>query len=237
MEALETLAQSLQTAGHEDPDDPATVQAMQIVLHIPKSDPPQRHSALAAAAQACMRVCLADDFARQLKPWYDHRIRKVTRRARNSGWDNAQRVPGVTVEVDGAQARAFAPSAVHEVPAPISKLQVKGTDLEMDSPDPAPSSLPLLLIDARLTMSAGKAAAQAGHAAMLLAAQWYRSDPSAATAWALAGCSLSVREVGGELFDRAAALPEAAVVQDAGFTEVVPGSLTALGLPSASLLR
>jgi len=38
--------------GTENPDEPDTVQAMQIALNLPKQHPPSRHDLLAAAAQA-----------------------------------------------------------------------------------------------------------------------------------------------------------------------------------------
>ena len=44
--------------GTENPDEPDTVQAMQIALNLPKQHPPSRHDLLAAAAQAVVAVCL-----------------------------------------------------------------------------------------------------------------------------------------------------------------------------------
>ena len=123
--------------GTENPDEPDTVQAMQIALNLPKQHPPSRHDLLAAAAQAVVAVCLnpqagADgEWSAALNRWYDHRIRKVTRRARNTGWQAVQNLPGVTSSVHGAQARAFIPSAVHDVEPLIRKLQIKGTDLPL----------------------------------------------------------------------------------------------------------
>ncbi|MDU7503093.1 MAG: hypothetical protein E7K68_01995 [Corynebacterium kroppenstedtii] len=42
----------------EDPSDPHTVQAMPIVLNMPKSSPPRRRELLEAAALASALVCL-----------------------------------------------------------------------------------------------------------------------------------------------------------------------------------
>ncbi|AKK11758.1 peptidyl-tRNA hydrolase [Corynebacterium uterequi] len=243
-DAFDRLVDAVTRPRGENPDDPHTVQAMQIVLHLPKNDPPKRVAALTAAARAAVLVCL-DHRADQpgawqdaLTPWYTHRIRKVVRRARNSGWERAQQLAGVTVDVDGAQARAFLPTRMDAVPAELRKLQVKGTDLPADGATMADvdASQPLILIDASLQMSAGKAAAQAGHAAMLLAAAWYQRDPASALQWAADACPLSVREVSGEEFAQAAALPTAATVVDAGFTEVAPGAITALGVARRDLL-
>ena len=218
----------------EDPSRPETVQAMQIALEIPKQDPPERTDLLEAAARAVVAVCL-DPRAGQDGPWHDglaawygHRIRKVARRARNKAWRDVQALPGVTVTQNGASARAFVPSAVSEVPHAVSKLQIRGTDLEADEPGEVPEGAALILVDEALAMSTGKDAAQVGHASMLLAAAM---ETDAALAWAEAGFPLAVREVPAAEFARAAARADAVVVRDAGFTEVAPGSATAVALP------
>lgn len=218
----------------EDPDRPETVQAMQIALHIPKTDPPARTALLAAAAQAVVMVCLdtravTDEHWRAgLTGWYDHLIRKVARRARNTPWQDVQAVPGVTAEVDGAQARAFVPSAVTEVPAAVKKLQIRGTDLEPDPARPIDPATPLIAVDKALHMSTGKAAAQVGHGSMLLAAQqpfeWVLR-------WAEAGYPLQVRGVAAQELAELAARSDAVAVRDAGFTEIAPDSLTVVAVP------
>lgn len=42
----------------ENPDEPATIQAMQIALNLPKQEPPARTEVLEAAASAVVAVCL-----------------------------------------------------------------------------------------------------------------------------------------------------------------------------------
>lgn len=214
----------------EDPSRPETVQAMQIVLNLPKAQPPARTKVLEAAAQAAVAVCLdpraGEDgaFAQALAQWYGYRIRKVARRARNKAWDDVQALPGVTM---GGIARAFAPSAVSDVHPSIAKLQIGGTDLEADNPGAPLADAPVIYVDASLGMSAGKAAAQVGHASMLLAA---RREWAWVRAWAEAGFPLSVREVEHAEFAAAAARADAVTVIDAGFTEVAPNSATVVAL-------
>ncbi|MGP6174409.1 aminoacyl-tRNA hydrolase [Corynebacterium sp. A21] len=221
----------------EDPDRPETVQAMQIALHIPKATPPRRDELLEAAAIAVVKVCLDPrvstdpEFRSGLENWYDHLIRKVTRRARNKNWEVAQTVPGVTVEVGSAQARAFLPSAVSEVPPELRKLQISGTELPESESRELPvegGELPRVYIDAGLAMTTGKAAAQVGHASMLLAAnqnfEWVRR-------WAEHDFALHVLEIDSVLFHTLAQAPEAVAVHDAGFTEVAPDSMTVFALP------
>lgn len=195
---------------HEDPADPSTVQAMQIALHLPKQDPPERSEVLAAAARAVVATCLDDRagedgaFAAALAQWYGHRIRKIARRARNKAWRDVQLLPGVTVD---DRARAFAPSAVGEVDPLIRKLQIGHTDLAMDEPGPPLADAPIIYVDRSLAMTAGKAAA-----------------------WAAEDFPLSVREVDAEVFRTACAQEDAVVIIDAGFTEIAPDSATVCAL-------
>lgn len=221
----------------ENPADPATVQAMQIALELPKEAPP-RSEVLAAAATAVVAVCLDElagrdsAWAEGLSNWYGHRIRKVARRARNTAWKRAQALPGVTATNGRARARAFVPSAVNEVDPLIRKLQIRHTDLPMDDPGPPNPGLPVIYVDASLEMSAGKAAAQVGHASMMLAADMSLEE---AEQWRDQGFALSVREIPRDTFARLSA--GAVVVRDAGFTEVTPGSITVAALRRPQSLR
>lgn len=221
----------------EDPDRPETVQAMQIALHVPKADPPRRTDLLEAAARAVVAVCLdprvADDAAWRagVTGWYDHLIRKVARRARNKAWEDVQAVPGVTVDVGGAQARAFVPSSVADTPPAVRKLQIRGTELPRDEPGDVVPGVPTILIDRGLEMTTGKAAAQVGHASMLLAA---RRDLEWVRAWAAQEFALNVREVESAVFADHAARPGTVAVRDAGFTEVAPDALTVLAVDGLS---
>ncbi|QYH20539.1 hypothetical protein JKI95_09075 [Corynebacterium aquatimens] len=207
---------------------------MQLALNLPKQNPPPRNRVLVEAAQAVVAVCLderagTDGFWREhLAGWYSHRIRKVARRARNKAWDDVQALPGVTV----GGVRAFVPSAVGEVPPAIAKLQIKGTELIDDSPNPLNDpSTPTILVDASLGMTLGKACAQVGHASMLYAANL---DVEVARAWATAGFPLTVREEEDPAeFETAVRSTGAVPVRDAGYTEVAPGSVTVVALPPA----
>ena len=55
--------------------------------------------------------------------------------------------------------------------------------------------------------------------------------PESVTAWATDGFPLQVCEVSHEKFAQLASDPAAVVVQDSGFTEVAPGSVTVVALP------
>lgn len=226
--------------GAGDPGDPAMVQAMQIVLHLPRVDPPPRSALLAAAATASVALCLDErvgpdgEWAQRYLAWKRSRIRKVTRRARGAQWLAANEVDGVTVDIDGAQARAFVPGPVGEVDPRIKRLQIGGTDLDHDEPGPADPDLPVLWVNSRLGMTVGKAAAQVGHASMLLAGA---STAEHALRWAERGFRCSVREADARQWQTLAdevARGAAVAVRDAGFTEVAPGSMTVIAVPARS---
>ncbi|WP_019634057.1 peptidyl-tRNA hydrolase [Actinomadura atramentaria] len=208
-------------------DDPPW--AMQLVVRVEKSDPPDHGAVCAAAATAVVRL-LADPRAAADGPWHDavrewesRRIRKVARRARGVRWPDVQELPGVTVDEDGAQVRAFVPGPVADVPPRIAKLQVAGLDLAAGEPPPAPPEpYAEIALNPAVTMTTGKAAAQCGHAAHLL----LRALPARARRrWLDAGAR--VRVVRGVPWDEHVRRSTAAV-RDGGFTEVPPGTMTAV---------
>ncbi|MDL4818953.1 peptidyl-tRNA hydrolase [Actinomadura opuntiae] len=210
-------------------DDPPW--AMQLVVRAEKADPPTHGAVCEAAAAAVVRL-LTDpraaepegEWRQAVHEWEARRIRKVTRRARGVRWPEAQALPGVTVEHAGAQVRAFPPGPVADVPPQLAKLQVAGLDLE-DAEEPAPPPEPpyaALALNPDVTMTTGKAAAQCGHAAQLLLRQGRRKDVKA---WLEGGLRVHLtRDV-----PWARCVKEATVaVRDGGFTEVPPGTMTAI---------
>jgi peptidyl-tRNA hydrolase len=201
-----------------------------LVVRIERISPPGRTDALEAAARAVLEL-LSDpraengEWAPAVQSWQAGHIRKVVRRARGAAWSRATALDGLTVTVGGAEVRVHPPVPLDGWPPELARLQVGGTDLADPaapaSPDPA---WPVLWINPGLQMSAGKAMAQAGHAAQLA---WWASDPAAREHWAAAGFPLAVRTASAPywatLLDHG--LPE---VRDGGFTEVEPGSLTVI---------
>lgn len=221
-------------------DDPAEVRAMPVVLRIERAEPPSRTPLLEAAAAAAVAVCLdpraEDEWREPLVSWIDTAIRKVARRARGAHWEAVQALPGVTITVDGAQARALVPGKVVEMPKEVTRLQISGSELPSDEPGPAPEGVPILWLNPTITMTAGKAAAQVGHASMLLAAA-LRADgqESYFDDWKDFRCAVRTPSKR----DWAALHPgddplnawrrrRVVAVRDAGFTEVDPGTVTVL---------
>ena len=93
-----------------------------------------------------------------------------------------------------------------------------------------------LVVRSDLRMSCGKMCAQAAHAAIL---SYERSEAASRKRWYAEGQKKVVLKVAGEraLYElktiAESAGIAAALVQDAGMTEVPPGTLTALGLGPA----
>jgi peptidyl-tRNA hydrolase len=223
------------------PDENDVPWAMQLAVRVEKGTertaPPSHSAVCEAAAMAVVRL-LTDpnpEWQQAVDRWESGRIRKVTRRARGVRWEAVQSLPGVTVEHAGAQVRSFVPGPVTQVPPELAKLQVAGLDLE-DHPDddgaddgsddgaikPPEHPYASMALNPDVRMSTGKAAAQCGHAAHLLLRQ--AAEPGLST-WIVSG--LRVHLVRGETWRRCVDRATVAV-RDAGFTEVPPGTMTAI---------
>jgi peptidyl-tRNA hydrolase len=224
---------SVENADDDFDEDPAQVRAMPVILRVERRDPPGRTPVLEAAAGAALAVCLdprsapGGEWHAEMAAWTSGgRIRKVTRRARGAHWDAVASLPGITVTVDDAQVRALVPCLVTDTPHEVSRLQISGTDLPPDSPGPPAAEFPVIWLNPALELTVGKAAAQVGHASMLLAAS-LSSDSLARWRAARLRCAVRVAEPRQWPLLRAdAEAGRCVAVRDAGFTEVAPGTMT-----------
>jgi peptidyl-tRNA hydrolase len=207
--------------------------ALPLVIRVERAAPPARTDALEGAARAVLcfltdpRVTGEDgcdgEWTQAVRAWEDARIRKVVRRARGAAWQRALALPGITVSQRTADIRVYPPVPADDWPAELARLQVSGTELEdPEPPGPVSSGTPVLWLNPELPMTAGKAMAQAGHAAQLA---WWRLAPRVRSEWKDSDFELAVRKAAVEQWPElvAGGLP---VVRDGGFTEVAPGSCT-----------
>ena len=212
-----------------DEEDPESVRAMPVVLRIERSAPPSRTDVLEAAAAAAIAVCVDDralpggEWHDELVAWVRGRIRKVSRRARGAHWEAVQALPGVTITVGSASVRAFVPGRVVDLPKELSRLQISGSELPPDEPGPVPAGAHELWLNPRVEMTAGKAAAQVGHASMLLAPHLSEAELKE---WAELDYRCAVRTPSAADWDALVARPDVVLVRDAGYTEVAPGTAT-----------
>ncbi len=213
--------------------DLAPQYVLPLVVRLERDRPPERTDALEASARAVLTF-LTDP--RTIEPdgpwhaavdaWTDGRIRKVVRRARGAEWRRAATLDGMTLEHRTASVRVFPPVPLDGWPRELARLQVSGTELaDSQHPDAPGPATTVLWLNPDLSMTAGKAMAQAGHAAQLTLAALAGPDRSA---WAGAGFPLAVRTADRIRWQRlsGAGLP---MVRDAGFTEIAPGSVTVIG--------
>lgn len=248
----DTFAQRYQrlvgyVGGHSDPDDPGQVLAMQMVLHIPKSQPVDRIDLLTAAASAVALLCLDErsgsggPWATAMDDWCQARIRKIARRARGAHWEAAQDVPGVTATYGSGQARAIVPGPVGQTDRRIARLQIGGTEVgDREDAEGSPEVdaeaavvRPTLWVNPTLEMSVGKLAAQVGHASMLAVKLM---DVGQAAQWFSDGCPVRVAMSSTSRWEQllsADANGTAVAVRDAGFTEIAPGSVTVIAETAA----
>ncbi|WP_060710868.1 peptidyl-tRNA hydrolase [Pseudonocardia sp. HH130629-09] len=219
------------------PEADGVVRAMPVVLRIERDPLPVRTALLEAAATAALAVCTdpraqpGGEWHDAVAPWVDGRIRKIARRARGAHWRAVAELPGVTVRVGDAEARALLLGPVDGVPKVVARLQIGGTELPADEPGPPDPDAPLVLLSPHAEMTVGKAAAQVGHATMLL---------GAAAGWPVGAAPVcAVRAADPATWARMAPAADDGTdgvvgVRDAGFTEVDPGTMTCLAVAHAA---
>ena len=218
---------------HEDrPGEPPW--AMQLVARVERTAPPARTAVCAATAVAVVRL-LADDRAQpggewsaDVRRWTDGRIRKHVRRARGVAWHRVQALPGVVVDVDGAEVRALVPAPVDGLAPEVARLQLSGSELAdpeaAGDVEPVPDGPLVVSICPAPWLPLGKAAAAAGHAAQLTA---MRMPAARLATWSGAGFPVVVEHPDVRRWGRLRSHAPVAVV-DGGLTVVAPGTCTAL---------
>ena len=179
-----------------------------------------RAGALAgAAAVACAR---RPEFAEQVEAWRP-RPGKVCLRARTlSQWEQVLgEEHALAGDPDGEAVAALPPRRRSERGPLLERLQAMSSELVPPPAEPPPGAPLVYAVNPRHPMSSGKTIAQIAHAAVLAA------DTGALEDWVAAGCPAAVRVPPPAAFDALCARSDlAARVEDAGLTEVPPGTVT-----------
>jgi peptidyl-tRNA hydrolase len=195
-----------------------------------------------AAAVAAVRRFGADPEREAAVAAWKERPGKVTLRARGGQWDEVLLTEDFTCsgDLDGAAVLALPPMRRSERSELLAKkLQAFASDLTPvptidDVPEPDAGGRMTYIINPSITMSTGKTMAQVAHAATM------SSYTGTVEPWIAAGCPGRVvvpktqRAFDALCHDDASTTPLSAKVEDAGLTEVPPGTITVLALPPAS---
>ncbi|MGX1749852.1 aminoacyl-tRNA hydrolase [Glutamicibacter protophormiae] len=195
-----------------------------IILRIDKEDPSTEDEGLSAVARAAVIAYLRAPQAPEWQVWAGQAFAKSVRRANPKMFGKVlEMFPEAMVsEVGKAQAVGLPPLPAHDLPKLIAKLQVSGTQL--------PKSAEVLVsevtigIRKSLQMSTGKAAAQSAHA---LFAWLTEEKVDRIERWLSAHAPVGIQHLSDEEFKRLSAQAAGPVIQDAGRTEIEPGSETA----------
>jgi peptidyl-tRNA hydrolase len=185
-----------------------------------------------AAAVACLRRFEDDpEHAAAIAAWRE-RPGKVTLRARGGQWDEVLRHESFTFagDLDGAAVLAIAPQRRSQRSENLTRLQALASVL---TPPPSVEQAPpaddriTYIINPALDMSTGKTIAQIAHAATMSAATGRLER------WVENGCpGRVVVPATKALFDAIRTTATlSAKVEDAGLTEVAPGTITVLAIP------
>lgn len=172
-----------------------------LVAHLDDRDNPVWHRWLTAAPAKSVRRVKAPSHIAQVLQW-----------AQEQGVAHAQ-VGGVL---------ALAPFSYAEMPKRVRGSQVDGIDYGREDTCALPAHHATVEVITLESLTTGKAAAQVAHAVW----GWHRKVPG----WnPVTGIKLSFTTTAG--LARAAEGDRAVRVHDGGFTEVAPGTMTAVALP------
>lgn len=184
-----------------------------------------------AAALASVAAWFAEPDAPVWEEWLSGAFAKTVRRARPVEVEKVQPYVVAAIRVGDAEAFAMLPHDKATLPREVAKLQVSGLDAERTGwtePAGLPPGAPTLVINADAGMTTGKTCAQAAHGLFAWALSQKRILPL--EDWAAANMPFAIREVDRVEFERLRACGAVVVIEDAGHTEVDPGTATVLVL-------
>jgi len=202
-----------------------------IILRIDKEDPSSEDEGLSAVARAAVIAYLQDPQNPDWQQWASQAFAKSVRRANPKMFAKVlEMFPEQMVsEVGKAQAVGLPPLPAADLPKLIAKLQVSGTQLP--KADEVLNAEINIVLNKSLEMSTGKAAAQAAHALFA----WLTEAPAESVeAWLQSHAPVGIRHLPRKDFEQLSRQAAGPVIQDAGRTEIEPGSVTAFVMSKAS---
>ncbi|WP_154606373.1 MULTISPECIES: peptidyl-tRNA hydrolase [Arthrobacter] len=195
-----------------------------IILLVDRVEPAGADYGIAAAALASVQAYLRDPENPCWQQWAAGAFGKSVRRADAKMFAKVLAAfPGHAVaSVGDGHAVGFPPMPAQALPKLLAKLQVSDTVLPPG--EPLGAQPVTIVLNGALGMSTGKAAAQAAHA---LFAWVLDAGSLTVDAWSAAGFPLGVIHASPREFRRGVKRAAGPVIQDAGRTEIEPGSTTA----------
>jgi peptidyl-tRNA hydrolase len=223
-------------------DTEEAARALNLVVRMEKGEEVYFNDAARAASLAVIGLLYderaADEWAEPIALWRRGHIRKLCRRARGAAWDKTSGLAHVEVSVGSATVRAFVPTLVSEQDPALSRLQLQGTEFtpDVEALLMQPNT-PVVRLNPTAMMSGPKALVACAHALQLVVEKWEIQNPEQMVGWLGSGTAFSVARVDDTLWNTLGVLAGGlgdkfceVVVADAGFTEVAPGTVTAVGL-------
>lgn len=201
-----------------------------IILRIDKEDPSSEDEGLSAVSRAAVIAYLQDPQNPDWQKWAEQAFAKSVRRANPKMFAKVlEMFPDQMVsEVGKAQAVALPPLPAANLPKLVAKLQVSGTQLPKS--EEVLDAKVIIAVNASLEMSTGKAAAQCAHA---LFAWLTETDAQLIEAWLKVHAPVGIRHLPRKDFEALSHRASGPVIQDAGRTEIEPGSTTAFVIVQA----
>lgn len=195
-----------------------------IILRIDKEDPSTEDEGISAVARATVIAYLQDPQNDEWQVWASQAFAKSVRRANPKMFAKVLELfpEQMISEVGKAQAVGLPPLPAADLPKLIAKLQVSGTELPKS--DEVLVAHVNIVLNKSLEMSTGKAAAQAAHA---LFAWLTEAQPELIENWLKSHAPVGIKQLPRAEFDKLRAKASGPVIQDAGRTEIEPGSTTA----------
>lgn len=198
--------------------DEAEPYSLPIVVRVEKTETYTEEDAFIAVIKLMVALFDSNKWNTSLEQWVKGRIRKVTRKARASQWENLKTLDHIYAKHNNVEMMVFEPHKLNELNPLLKKLQVQGIDFEKNVAQEQNSSFQgmVVAVNPELAMSTGKTIAQVAHSAQILI---FTKSKTELQKWVDTNFAVSISS-----WDKVV-VPDVSV-QDAGLTEIPAGSFT-----------